>query len=204
MEPFSAVAARHLLSLQKSLAHAKITTLTLAASLFLDRDPLKISSEELFLPQQNPNVPILLTSGCLKRNLALLNCSIIDEWKPFFVLSDAFKEHNVCPYSYQGSCVQINLNWPDHGKDFFQLLTAIRALQHPNRLLLKSKANIMAWPGSQNKRGKKNTDWAHSVEFSMELGAPGNLGFAGRTRRAEIILHKTISNCLKEAESKCF
>lgn len=44
-----------------------------------------------------------------------------------------------------------------------QLLTAIRALQHPNKLLSKLKVNIMAMPGSQNKRGEKNTDWACSV-----------------------------------------
>lgn len=62
----------------------------------------------------------------------------------------------------------------------------------------------MVWPGSQDQRGKKNTDWTRSVEFSMEVRAPGTLGFAGRTRKAEIILHKTISNCLKEAESNFF
>lgn len=116
----------------------------------------------------------------------------------------AFWCFQVRPYSCQGPCVQISLNWPDHGKDFSQLLIAIRALQHPNRLLMKPEANIMVWPGSQNKRGKKNTDWGRSVEFSVELRAPGTLGFAGRTWRAEIILHKTISNCLKGAESKVF
>lgn len=165
----------------------------------------KSCQEELFLSQQKPNVPILLTSECLKKNLALSNCSIIDEWKPFLCfLMLSSSPNNVCPYCCQGPRVQISLKWPDHVEDFSQLLSAIRDLQHPNRLLLKSKANIMGWPGSQNKRGKKNTDWTHSVEFSMEVRAPGTLEFAGRMWRAEIILHRTISNCLKEAESKFF
>lgn len=52
--------------------------------------------------------------------------------------------------------------------NLFQPITAIIALQHPNRIQLKSKANITAHTGLQKRRGKITEELLEIKELILE------------------------------------